>query len=186
MTGTAVVVAFERNRPGWLLNQHGGLVRVVAVERADGENPLSAALPVLLRTQFRAVLPNPRIQIKDLWCVSCLDIDTVFDTVLRHNIKELVRRDCHNILWYGDDFRHSVRTRWDTVAFAVLRAGQSPNPCRVMNGEVDFDRIGRGFRHFRNHTLNQSAVIRRQVNAVHELSAVAGVRHNWSGPAERG
>ena len=38
---TAVVMAFECHRPGRFLNQHGGLVCVRLIERADGKNPLS-------------------------------------------------------------------------------------------------------------------------------------------------
>ena len=44
---TAVVMAFECHRPGRFLNQHGGLVGVRLIERADGENPLSSPLPRL-------------------------------------------------------------------------------------------------------------------------------------------
>ena len=64
VAGTAVVMAFECHRSGWFLNQNGGLVGVRLIERADGKNPLSSALPRLRRAKLGAVLRDPGIQVE--------------------------------------------------------------------------------------------------------------------------
>ena len=119
-------MAFECNRPGRFLNQHGGLVGVRLIERADGENPLASALPRLRRAKLGAVLRDPGVQIKRRHCVFPLVIRNVclsVFTLIRHNILHLLPGYRHNILRFFQNPGHAVRTFGDGVALAVHRPG---------------------------------------------------------------
>ena len=189
VAGTAVVMAFECHRPGRFLNQHGGLVGVRLIERADGENPLSSPLPRLWRAKLGAVLRDPGVQIKRRHCVLPVVIRNVclsVFTLMRHNILHLLPGHRHNILWFFQNPGHAVRTFGDGVALAVHCPGKPPDPRRIVNRRVDRDLFGRGLCDFANHPAHQLAVVRREVDPVHQLRPIAGIGHDGISPAKRG
>ena len=55
-----------------------------------------------------------------------------------------------------------------------------------MNRCVDCNLFGRGLCDFANHPAHQLAVVRREVDPVHQLRPVAGIRHDGIGPAKGG
>ena len=55
-----------------------------------------------------------------------------------------------------------------------------------MNRRVDRDLFGRGLCDFANHPAHQLAVVRREVDPVHQLRPIAGIGHDGISPAKRG
>ena len=107
-------------------------------------------------------------------------------TLIRHNILHLLPRYRHNILWFVQNPGHAVRTFGDGVALAVHRPGKPPDPRRIVNRCVDCNLFGRGLCDFADHPAHQLAVVRREVDPVHQLRPVAGIRHDGIGPAKGG
>ena len=101
-------------------------------------------------------------------------------------VLELLARDGHDRSGHLPYVGHAVRARVRGIALAVPRARQTGDPAGVVHGDVDVD-VVRGHRLEGFETaLQQPTVIRRQVDGVDQLRAVAAVDDDGGGPGHRG
>ncbi|MPM41441.1 hypothetical protein SDC9_88096 [bioreactor metagenome] len=72
------------------------------------------------------------------------------------------------------------------IAFPVHGTGKTPDASRIVDRQIDMDPLIRSLGDLLQAGVDQSLIVHRQVDAVHELSAVPAVDDQRLRPAERG
>ena len=189
VTGAGIMMTGKRDRAVFELCNDGGFIRMLGVERADIEHPFATAFPRRRAGNIRTMPRDPFVQIE---FGAGIIIDRRDITNRRRSGdrtasgSQLFFRNDLEISRNFDDPSQTMRTLRCGIPLAVRRTGEPPDAGGIVDGKVNIDGIAGHHGNVFQNFMDQTAISSREINAIHELCAVAGIRNNRFRPVHRG
>ena len=182
-TEAAIMVAAEAEATIGGLGDDRRAVVVVGIEGTDIEHPFASAI-VGFSLGCREVLGNEGIHIKPRrrWFGCAFRRD-----FLGKCFKQFARDGVH-LVRHGEDASATMNTALFStfITLAIPRSRKTPNAGRVEDRLVDFNVCIRAGREALKAALDEAIILRREIDAEHQLSPIARVEADGFWPPHRG